>query len=215
MLSFVSRSSDFQLSGCFVDGVGVVVSVEALFGVAGDVLAKIPPDKADMMKHAASELENLYTIMADAETRKMSEAQTQEYVGVFRLLASQAQHRRPPRAFWETPAMAGHGWPWPGSPKMPWGAFRKQGQKRIPHVTSYVRHCILYQRSGGLCAPKHHFGLHMGHNIRLVGSPMHCSTYVDEGLNGTLAGIAATAHRSTFADTVFAKYRYSECQFCD
>ena len=28
----------------------------------------------------------------------------------------------PPRAFWETPAMASHGRPWPGSPKMPSGA---------------------------------------------------------------------------------------------
>ena len=97
------------MSRCFVDGVGVVVSVEALFGVAGDVLAKIPPDKADMMKHAASELENLYKIMEDVGTREMSEAQTQEYVGVFSFVSVAGTASEAPEGILGDP---GHGRPW-------------------------------------------------------------------------------------------------------
>ena len=73
---------------------------------------------------------------------------------------------------------------------------------------AYLAHCTLFQRGCGACVPKHHFCLHMGRKIPINGSPLYCSTYPDESLNGVIAAVARTSHRLTFASTVFAKWRY-------
>ena len=71
---------------------------------------------------------------------------------------------------------------------------------------SYMRHLVLYMRAGGAPKPKHHLMLHLIKRIWHRGNPRHYGTYRDESLNGVIAQIGRSCHRTAFGLAVHAKF---------
>ena len=63
---------------------------------------------------------------------------------------------------------------------------------------AFSKHTHLYVRAGGAFLPKHHLLMHMIHRVAVHGNPSGYSTYRDESLNGVLAKIARSCHRTAF-----------------
>ena len=72
---------------------------------------------------------------------------------------------------------------------------------------AFSRHVHLYLRTGGTCLPKYHLMMHMLHRVAIHGNPSSYSTYRDESLNGVLAKIARSCHRSAFGFGCHWKYQ--------
>ena len=70
-----------------------------------------------------------------------------------------------------------------------------------------LRHLALMGDVGGGYLPKAHMWVHMTLKIPACGNPRSYSTFHDESLNLVLAGIAASAHRSTWERTIFQRLR--------
>ena len=77
----------------------------------------------------------------------------------------------------------------------------------------YMRHVDLYQRAGGTTRPKHHLMVHLIQRVCLHGNPRAYSTFRDESLNGVIARIAQSCHRTTFMDA--CHYKFSLLQKAD
>jgi len=78
-------------------------------------------------------------------------------------------------------------------------------------MDNYLRHCVLFERvAPGMYLPKHHLMVHLNQRTAFLGNPRVYHTYVDESLNGTLAKIARSSHRTTFSYTVLQKYKLLE-----
>eukprot|EP00959_Pyramimonas_sp_CCMP1952_P463499 9485050-Pyramimonas_sp.AAC.1 len=69
-------------------------------------------------------------------------------------------------------------------------------------------HCNLAGLGGVPILPKHHLFRHLTEMIRVKGSPHYYHTYIDEGMNGVVASIAASTHRARFERMVFRKWGY-------
>ena len=86
------------------------------------------------------------------------------------------------------------------SPERPFNREQCQGLFRY-----YVRFLVLYMRAGGVYRPKCHQLLHMIQRAQFKGNPRLYSTYRDESLNGTVAQIARSAHRRSWANIIHWK----------
>ena len=71
---------------------------------------------------------------------------------------------------------------------------------------AYIKHVTLYLRAGGSFMPKHHLMLHLLKRVFRRGNPKCYGTYKDESLNGVIARIARSCHRSCFGLSVHLKY---------
>ena len=80
---------------------------------------------------------------------------------------------------------------------------RKVNQEMFDH---YMHHLILYDRAGGHIYPKHHLLIHMIQRAGRLGNPRFYMTYKNESLNGVIARIAASCHRSCWGDVIQNKY---------
>jgi hypothetical protein len=69
-----------------------------------------------------------------------------------------------------------------------------------------MKHTSLYMRSGGKFMPKHHQMMHAVHNIARHGNPRYYHTYRDESLNGVIAKIGRSCHRTAFGLSVHMKF---------
>ena len=73
-------------------------------------------------------------------------------------------------------------------------------------------HCLShlkYAREGGVpFTPKHHLFLHLTWRSSKHGNPKYYSTFLDESLNGKIAAICRSAHRSRLQERVFLKYAW-------
>ena len=77
---------------------------------------------------------------------------------------------------------------------------------RLELWKTYMQFLSLYQRSGGAFVGKHHQMMHLLHRIYRRGNPRHYGTYKDESLNGVIAKIARSCHRSSFGLSVHMKF---------
>ena len=73
-------------------------------------------------------------------------------------------------------------------------------------MTTYLRFTALFDRAGGKLTPKFHLMIHLIQQCGVRGNPRFYPTYRDESINGVIAKLARSSHRSTFADTVHAKF---------
>ena len=69
----------------------------------------------------------------------------------------------------------------------------------------YLRHLTLWRAAGGKHYPKHHLMVHGIERSNHHGNMKYHTTYLDEDDQGSIARLARSAHRSTFAVTVFSK----------
>ena len=53
--------------------------------------------------------------------------------------------------------------------------------------------------------PKFHLWVHLTMQMCVHGNPKYYSTFIDEGLNGTIKQIARHCHPLTFSETVFRR----------
>jgi hypothetical protein len=72
--------------------------------------------------------------------------------------------------------------------------------------STYVRHVAFYRRAGGLYRPKHHLMFHMIKRISSQCNPRFVSMYKDESLNGVIARIGRSVHRTQFGLSVHMKF---------
>ena len=79
---------------------------------------------------------------------------------------------------------------------------RMQCQHLMQH---YLRFLTLYLKAGGVWRPKCHLPLHLIQRAMVQGDPRLYSTYRDESLNGVIAKIARSAHRSTWGNVIHFK----------
>ena len=79
---------------------------------------------------------------------------------------------------------------------------RKQCEQLLQH---YLRFLTLYLKAGGVWRPKCHLLLHLILRALVQGNPRLYSTYRDESLNGVIAKIARSAHRSTWGNVIHFK----------
>ena len=71
---------------------------------------------------------------------------------------------------------------------------------------SYMRFVTLFDRGGGSLKPKHHAILHLVLETASRGNPRLYSTYRNESLNGILARVARSCHRSCWETRVHEKF---------
>ena len=77
---------------------------------------------------------------------------------------------------------------------------------QCPHLMQhYLRFLTLYLKAGGVWRPKCHLPLHLIQRAMVQGDPRLYSTYRDESLNGVIAKIARSAHRSTWGNVIHFK----------
>ena len=77
---------------------------------------------------------------------------------------------------------------------------------RLLMWAAYMRHLVLYVRAGGQLRPKHHLMMHLLHATKWLGNPRYYATYKDESLNGVIARIGRSCHRTHFGMSVHLKY---------
>ena len=84
--------------------------------------------------------------------------------------------------------------------------------RAMPHAAqnelfaAYIKHASLYQRAGGVMMPKHHLMIHLLMRVARHGNPVYYHTYKDESLNGVIARIARSCHRTSFGMSVHMKF---------
>ena len=85
-------------------------------------------------------------------------------------------------------------------------------ERRMPrHAVQSLFDCAIvhnkaFELAGGLDQPKHHAFLHLIEQSLRLGNPRLRSTYRNESLNGTVAIMARSVHRSTFIQSILQKY---------
>ena len=72
----------------------------------------------------------------------------------------------------------------------------------------YHQFVVLFERAGGWLTPKFHLMYHCIQRSRSQGNPRFSSTYRDESLNGVIARIARSCHRSSWQSMVHHKISY-------
>ena len=80
----------------------------------------------------------------------------------------------------------------------------REGQERL--WASYMKHVTFFLRAGGQIKPKHHQMFHCIQRIHSHGNPLHYHTFKDESLNGVIAKIARSCHRTNFGLSVHMKF---------
>ena len=70
-----------------------------------------------------------------------------------------------------------------------------------------IRHYTLMEETGQEQMPKAHLMAHLTTRIPEQGNPRYYSTFTDETLNLTLAGMASSSHRTTWEEGVFRRVR--------
>ena len=84
--------------------------------------------------------------------------------------------------------------------------IRKLSRMQCQHLMQhYLRFLTLYLKAGGVWRPKCHLLLHLIQRAMVQGNPRLYSTYRDESLNGVIAKIARSAHRSTWGNVIHFK----------
>ncbi len=86
--------------------------------------------------------------------------------------------------------------------------LRAGGRQRL--MDAALRFLSLCEASGIPYKPKMHMLLHLVHQCERFGNPRHVATWFDEGLNRTLAQVAASAHAAVWHRRVLATFR-SQC----
>ena len=71
---------------------------------------------------------------------------------------------------------------------------------------AYLKHATLFARGGGRLRPKHHVMFHLAWQVKEKGNPRLFSTYLDESLNGVIAKIARSAHKSCWETMVHRRF---------
>ena len=71
------------------------------------------------------------------------------------------------------------------------------------------RHLLLLEEAGVPYTPKHHLFLHMTVRTARKGNPRFYATFLDESLNGKIAKICRSCHRSKIQGRVFVKYGHA------
>ena len=69
-----------------------------------------------------------------------------------------------------------------------------------------ISHNKFYKKAGGLEKPKHHAFIHLAIQSLWLGNPRFRTTYRNESLNGTVALVSRSVHRSTFIRSVLQKF---------
>ena len=70
-----------------------------------------------------------------------------------------------------------------------------------------ISHNKMYKAAGGDMMPKHHLVVHMVKQAAIVGNPRFRTTYRNESLNGTVAVLSRSVHRSVFVLSCLHKFK--------
>ena len=93
---------------------------------------------------------------------------------------------------------------------------RNVSQRRVSRETqfemlqTYSRFVVLFDRAGGEHIPKTHLMFHCILEAGVRGNPKFYHTYRDEWLNGVIAKIARSCHRTNWSFNVFKKISISK-----
>jgi hypothetical protein len=84
-------------------------------------------------------------------------------------------------------------------------SLRPSVQARLLEL--YLKYVSCLSRVGCPLIPKHHLVMHMVQRSATLGNFRFYWCYWDEGINGFIAHIAKSAHRTTFALTCYYKFK--------